>query len=96
MPGLHEHRGPNPGLFRLAARAGPSRVKQMVMFGEFLGAATCKKWGLADEIAPAGEAAEVGWPRQGRIARLKPHSALDYFRPSQFKGSVIFYGWTRS
>jgi len=57
---------------RLVALAGPSRVKQMVMFGEFLDATTCEKWGLADEIAPAGQAAEVGRRWAEKIARLPP------------------------
>ncbi len=57
---------------RLIALAGPSRVKQMVIFGEFLDAATCEKWGLADEIAPAGKAAEVGRRWAEKVTRLPP------------------------
>lgn len=57
---------------RLIALAGPSRVKQMVLFGEFLDAETCDRWGLADEIAPAGEAAAVGRRWAEKITRLPP------------------------
>lgn len=57
---------------RLVALAGPSRTKQMVLFGEFLNAATCEKWGLADEIAPAGEALTVARRWAEKITSLPP------------------------
>lgn len=55
---------------RLVELAGPSRTKQMVLFGEFLSAATCEKWGLADEIAPAGEAHAVARRWAEKVTRL--------------------------
>lgn len=57
---------------RLTALAGPSRCKQMVMFGEFLDAATCANWGIADGIAPAGKAAVVGRRWAEKVTRLPP------------------------
>lgn len=57
---------------RLIALAGPSRVKQMVIFGDFLNAETCEKWGLADEIAPAGKAAEVGRRWAEKVNSMPP------------------------
>lgn len=57
---------------RLVALAGPSRVKQMVLFGEALDAQKCAAWGLADEIAPAGEAEAVGRQWARKVADLPP------------------------
>ena len=57
---------------RLVALAGPSRTKQMIIFGEFLDAKTCASWGLADEIAPAGEAAALGRRWAEKVTRLPP------------------------
>ena len=57
---------------RLVALCGPSRTKQMVLFGEFLDAKTCDSWGLADEIAPAGEAHVVARRWAEKLAALPP------------------------
>ena len=57
---------------RLVALCGPSRTKQMVLFGEFLDAKTCASWGLADEIAPAGEAHVVARRWAEKVAALPP------------------------
>lgn len=57
---------------RLVALAGPSRAKRFVMFGEAADAAACLAWGMADEVAPKGEAlaAAQGWAR--KVAALPP------------------------
>lgn len=55
---------------RLVSLCGPSRTKQMVLFGDFLDAPTCMSWGLADEIAPAGEAREVAKRWAEKLAKL--------------------------
>ncbi len=55
---------------RLTALVGPSRCKQMVMFGDAIDAKTSADWGLADEIAPAGEALAVGKRWAQKIAQL--------------------------
>ncbi|MFT3727169.1 MAG: enoyl-CoA hydratase/isomerase family protein [Terricaulis sp.] len=57
---------------RLVGLMGPSRAKRFVMFGEMTNAETCVDWGLADELAPKGEAyaqAQV-WAR--KVAALPP------------------------
>ena len=57
---------------RITTLAGPSRAKRFVMFGEPADAATCLAWGMADEVAPAGEALAVAehWAR--KVAALPP------------------------
>lgn len=55
---------------RLTALTGPSRCKQIVLFGKFLDATTCANWGLADEVAPAGEALTVARRWATEVARL--------------------------
>src|SRR6185503_7151656 len=57
---------------RLVALAGPSRAKQFVMFGEAADAATCVAWGLADEVAPAGEALASARRWADKVAALPP------------------------
>ena len=46
---------------RLVALCGPSRTKQMVLFGEFLDAKTCANWGLADEEIEQRTLCRAGW-----------------------------------
>ncbi|MGP0060696.1 MAG: enoyl-CoA hydratase/isomerase family protein [Beijerinckiaceae bacterium] len=41
---------------RLVSLMGPARAKRFIMFGETTDAKTCVDWGLADELAPEGEA----------------------------------------
>lgn len=55
---------------KLVTLAGASRTKQMVLFGEFLNAETCQAWGLADELAPAGEAEAVARRWAEKVAKL--------------------------
>ena len=57
---------------RLVELAGPSRTKQMILFGEFLSATICEKWGLADEIAPAGESHIVAQRWAEKVTNLPP------------------------
>jgi enoyl-CoA hydratase/carnithine racemase len=57
---------------RLVALAGPSRAKQFVMFGEAADAATCLAWGMADEVAPAGQALAAAWVWAQKVAALPP------------------------
>lgn len=55
---------------RLTDLVGPARCKQLVLFGDFTNAETALNWGLADEIAPAGEAAKVGRRWAERVAQM--------------------------
>lgn len=57
---------------RLVALAGPSRAKQLVMFGEAVDAGRCLAWGLADEVVETGAAlaAAGAWAR--KVAALPP------------------------
>lgn len=57
---------------RLTALIGPSRAKQMTIFGERITATTAAEWGLADHVCARGEAAETakGWAR--KAAALPP------------------------
>jgi len=57
---------------RIAALAGPSRAKRFVMFGEPADAETCLAWGMADEVAAAGEALAVAGAWAAKVAALPP------------------------
>ena len=57
---------------RLVALAGPARAKRFVMFGEAADAQTCLAWGMADELAPAGQALEAARRWAGKVAALPP------------------------
>jgi enoyl-CoA hydratase/carnithine racemase len=57
---------------RLVALAGPSRAKRFVMFGEAADAQTCLSWGMADEVAPAGEALAAARRWAEKVAALPP------------------------
>lgn len=57
---------------RLVALAGPSRAKQLVMFGEAADAGRCLAWGLADEVAPKGGALEAARRWADKVAALPP------------------------
>ena len=57
---------------RLVALCGPSRTKQMVMFGEAIDAGRSLDWGLADEAVPAGEALAAARRWAGKVAALPP------------------------
>lgn len=59
---------------RLTDLVGPARCKQLVLFGDFTSAETCASWGLADEVAPAGEALKVGRRWAERVAQMPPLS----------------------
>ncbi len=57
---------------RLVSLMGPARAKRFVMFGEMADAETCVAWGLADEVAPKGQAYAhaKGWAE--KVAALPP------------------------
>jgi len=57
---------------RLVALAGPSRAKQVVMFGEAADAQRCVAWGLADEAAPKGGALEAARVWAEKVGALPP------------------------
>ena len=57
---------------RLVALIGPSRTKQYVMFGEAADAARCLDWGMADEVAPTGEALAAARRWGEKVAALPP------------------------
>jgi enoyl-CoA hydratase/carnithine racemase len=57
---------------RLVALAGPSRAKRFVMFGEAADAQTCLSWGMADEVAPMGQALAAARRWAEKVAGLPP------------------------
>ncbi|HEY5070443.1 MAG TPA: enoyl-CoA hydratase/isomerase family protein [Caulobacteraceae bacterium] len=59
---------------RLVNLVGPARAKQLVIFGERVGASEALGWGLIEATAPDGGALEaaLGWAR--RVAALPPLS----------------------
>jgi enoyl-CoA hydratase len=59
---------------RLVSLIGPSRTKQFVIFGEKVEAAQAREWGLADEIAPDGEALDAARRWAEKIAKLPPNA----------------------
>jgi enoyl-CoA hydratase/carnithine racemase len=59
---------------RLVALIGPSRTKQFVIFGENVSADESLRWGLADEVAPDGEALARARNWAERIAKLPPNA----------------------
>jgi enoyl-CoA hydratase len=59
---------------RLVSLIGPSRAKQFVIFGEKVGAEKALLWGLADEVAPDGQALARAHDWAERIAKLPPNA----------------------
>ena len=57
---------------RLVSLAGPARAKRFVMFGEPADAPTCLAWGLADELAPEGQALGVARTWADKVCALPP------------------------
>lgn len=57
---------------RLATLVGPSRAKRFTIFGEATDAATLHRWGMIDELVPAGEAEATALRWAQRIAGLPP------------------------
>lgn len=57
---------------RIAALIGPSRAKRYIMFGEEISAETCFEWGMADEVAPKGEAYQAALDWAKRLSKLPP------------------------
>jgi enoyl-CoA hydratase/carnithine racemase len=57
---------------KLVALAGPSRAKQYVMFGEAADAQRCLAWGLADEVAEAGQALAAARRWADKVVALPP------------------------
>jgi enoyl-CoA hydratase/carnithine racemase len=57
---------------RLVSLIGPAKTKQLVIFGEKVGAAQALAWGLIEAVAPDGRTFEAasGWAK--RIAALPP------------------------
>jgi len=59
---------------RLVSLIGPARTKRFVIFGEKVEAEDAFAWGLADEIAPDGEALTRAKDWAARLARLPPNA----------------------
>jgi len=59
---------------RLVSLIGPSRTKQFVIFGEKVEAGQALAWGLADEVAPDGEALAAAQRWADKIAKLPPNA----------------------
>jgi len=57
---------------RITALIGPSRAKRYVIFGERADARTCLDWGMADEVAPKGQALDVAREWARKILALPP------------------------
>lgn len=57
---------------RLAALVGPARAKRIAILGEPVDAATMLAWGLADEVAAAGQAEAAARRWAERVAQLPP------------------------
>jgi enoyl-CoA hydratase/carnithine racemase len=57
---------------RLVSLMGPARAKRFVMFGEGVDAETCLDWGLADEVAPKGEAYSAALKWSEKVLSLPP------------------------
>lgn len=57
---------------RLVALMGPARAKAFVMFGEKLEAERCHAIGMADALAPAGEALATARIWAGKVGALPP------------------------
>lgn len=57
---------------KLVALIGPSRAKQYVMFGEPADAKRCLDWGLADEVAAAGQALAAARRWADKVTALPP------------------------
>jgi enoyl-CoA hydratase len=59
---------------RLVSLMGPARAKRFTMFGENWSADECLAAGLADEIAPDGQALAAAMTWAGKIAKLPPNA----------------------
>ena len=51
---------------------GPSRTKRIVVMADKVGAERAERWGLCDEVAPAGQALERALSMAERVAELPP------------------------
>lgn len=59
---------------RLVSLIGPSRTKQLVIFGEKVGADQALAWGLADEVVPDGETLAAAQRWAAKIGKLPPNA----------------------
>lgn len=59
---------------RMVNLIGPSRAKQLTIFGERVGAEQAERWGLADEICDDGKALECARRWAEKVAALPPVS----------------------
>lgn len=57
---------------RLVNLLGPSRAKQLTIFGEKVSAEKAERWGLADEICDDGSALDVARRWAGKVGALPP------------------------
>lgn len=57
---------------RLVSLMGPARAKRFIIFGEATDAKTCFEWGLAEELAPKGQAYARAQALAARVAALPP------------------------
>lgn len=59
---------------RLVSLIGPARAKRFVIYGEDIGAKDALAWGLADEIAPDGQALATARVWAEKTAKLPPNA----------------------
>ncbi|MGE4431291.1 MAG: enoyl-CoA hydratase/isomerase family protein [Sphingobium sp.] len=57
---------------RVASLIGASRAKQFILFGDRMDSARCVEWGLAEEVAPTGQAEACARSWAERVAALPP------------------------
>ncbi|EFH11405.1 enoyl-CoA hydratase/isomerase family protein [Teichococcus cervicalis] len=58
--------------FTLPQRVGPARARQILFYGEPIGAEEALRIGLADQLAPSGKALEAALARARILARQAP------------------------
>jgi enoyl-CoA hydratase/carnithine racemase len=59
---------------RLVSLIGPARAKRFVIFGERIAAKQALEWGLADDVAPDGQALARAQEWAARVAKLPPNA----------------------
>lgn len=57
---------------RIVNLVGPARAKRMVVLAEKIDAATAADWGVADRVAPDGQAVDVAMEMAERAASMPP------------------------
>lgn len=63
------------GVFRLPKLVGPAKALELMYLGEFIDAEECRRIGLVNWVAPAGDAVKFALEIAGRIA-IKPVESI--------------------